>query len=360
MFEVFFIFTEVMGLSRYLNYAIQLAEMVEGQTGINPPVGSVVVNEGRVVGMGAHLKQGEKHAEVQALEMAGTAAQGGTIYVSLEPCTHFGSTPPCVDKIIEYGIEKVVYAVKDTSLTSNGDRILKNAGIEVEFRYQASAARLYETFFASKQHALPEVTVKVASSLDGKQATDQGESQWITNKAVKRDVFHLRDIHDAVLTGRGTLAADNPSYTTRIEDGKNPIRVVLSKSGEVDFNLSMFQDPKTPIWIYTENKDLAVSDQHIKVNVMNECSIKNILEDLYQKGIGRLLVEAGPTITSEFLHSTYTNEFILYFAPKIIGGSGAYQFYQTEAVQSLPEVPNFEIVNTTMLEHNIKVQMRKK
>ena len=193
-----------------MNYAIQLAQMVDGQTGINPPVGSVVVKDGRIVGLGAHLKKGDKHAEVQALDMAGQAAKDATIYVSLEPCTHHGSTPPCVDKIIEFGIKKVIYAIKDTTLVSKGDEILKEAGIEVEFQFNEDAAELYKDFFPAKRKGIPELTVKVSSSLDGKQATDLDESKWITNKEVKEDVYRLRHEHDAVVTGRKTIEADDP------------------------------------------------------------------------------------------------------------------------------------------------------
>ncbi|HLR19919.1 MAG TPA: bifunctional diaminohydroxyphosphoribosylaminopyrimidine deaminase/5-amino-6-(5-phosphoribosylamino)uracil reductase RibD [Staphylococcus sp.] len=347
-------------MSQYLDYAIQLAKMVDGQTGVNPPVGAVVVKDGRIIGIGAHLKKGDKHAEVQALDMAQKEAKGGTIFISLEPCTHFGSTPPCVNKIIDYGIEKVIYAVKDTTLPSKGDEILQSAGIEVVFCHEPEAKRLYRDFFISKREEVPEVTVKVSCSLDGKQATDDGESKWITNKTVKSDVFHLRHKHDAVLTGRGTLEADNPQYTTRIEEGKHPIKVILSESGQIDFGLDMFQQSHTPIWIYTQNENLKTDIEHVEIIVLTECSIDNIVEDLYQKGIGKLLVEAGPTVTSAFLQSQYTNELILYYAPKIIGGSGNYQFYQTENIFELSEVPQFEIVNSQMLEQNIKLELRKK
>ncbi|MCG7338394.1 bifunctional diaminohydroxyphosphoribosylaminopyrimidine deaminase/5-amino-6-(5-phosphoribosylamino)uracil reductase RibD [Staphylococcus sp. ACRSN] len=347
-------------MSQYLNYAIELAKMVDGQTGLNPPVGAVVVNRGRIVGLGAHLKKGDKHAEVQALDMAKDAAKGGTIYISLEPCTHFGSTPPCVNKIIEHGLKKVVYAVKDTTLPSNGDEILNSHGIEVEFRPHNEAEALYKDFFIAKNEAIPQVTVKVSCSLDGKQATDMGESKWITNKSVKQDVFKLRHQHDAVLTGKGTLEADNPQYTTRIEQGRNPIRVILSKSGQINFDLDMFNHPSEQIWIYTENDNLVSNIDRVTVIALTDCSIKNILEDLYEKGIGRLLVEAGPTVTSLFLQSNYINELIIYYAPKLIGGSGRNQFFHTETVVELAEVPQFEVVNSDMLEQNIKLELRKK
>ena len=160
MYDFRCFYLEVISLSQYLNYAIELAKMVDGQTGLNPPVGSVVVNDGRIVGLGAHLKKGDKHAEVQALDMAQDAAEGGTIYISLEPCTHYGSTPPCVNKIVEHGLKKVVYAVKDTTLPSNGDVILKEAGIEVEYRPNEDAALLYRDFFEAKSKVYHKLLLK--------------------------------------------------------------------------------------------------------------------------------------------------------------------------------------------------------
>lgn len=204
------------------------------------------------------------------------------------------------------------------------------------------------------------VTVKVSCSLDGKQATDTGESKWITNKLVKKDVFKLRHHHDAVLTGSGTLNADNPQYTTRIEEGKNPIKVILAQNGNIDFNLDIFKNTNTPIWIYTQNEALVTDIEHVEIIQLTNCSVENIMKNLYEKGIGRLLVEAGPTVTSEFLQSNYTNKLIIYYAPKIIGGSGKYQFFHTDKIIDLSEVPQFEIVDSQMLEQNLKLELRKK
>ncbi|MBF7018387.1 bifunctional diaminohydroxyphosphoribosylaminopyrimidine deaminase/5-amino-6-(5-phosphoribosylamino)uracil reductase RibD [Staphylococcus sp. 18_1_E_LY] len=347
-------------MSQFLKHAVDLAKMVEGQTGVNPPVGAIVVKEGRIVGLGAHLQRGDKHAEVQALEMAQEKAKDATIYVSLEPCSHYGTTPPCVEKIIEYGISKVVYAVKDTTLMSDSDDILNEAGIEVEFSYNEEAAQLCNDFFKAKKNGKPEVTVKVSCSLDGKQANDNGQSQWITNRSVKQDVFNLRHKHDAVLTGRETLIADDPQYTTRIENGKNPVKVILTKTGDIDFDLKIFSDMTTPILIYTENKALTSTLPQVKIIYMENSNIANILEDLYLRGVGKLLVEAGPTITSTFIETKEFNKLIIYYAPKVIGGSGKYQFYSTDNVFELSEVQNFEIVNSRMLENNLKLELRKK
>ncbi|MEL0538636.1 bifunctional diaminohydroxyphosphoribosylaminopyrimidine deaminase/5-amino-6-(5-phosphoribosylamino)uracil reductase RibD [Staphylococcus debuckii] len=349
-------------MNRFLQNAIQLAKMAEGQTGVNPAVGSVVVKDGRIVGLGAHLKQGERHAEVQALDMAGDQAQGATIYVSLEPCTHFGSTPPCVNKIIEAGIKKVVYAMKDISLDSPGDDILQSAGIEVKYQYQAEAELMYKDFFNAKSENIPEVTLKVSVSLDGKQATDYGQSQWITNPGVKQDVFKHRARHDALLTGAGTVEADNPSLTVRLEGERQPVRVILDRSGRLNLEQKIFHDQQTPVWLYTENKEMLNkehSDQ-VKIIQLEDCSIKNILHDLYHKGIGSLYVEAGPNVSSQFLQSECVQTLIIYYAPKVIGGSGKYQFYQTDSILSLDKIPQFEIANSEIIDQNIKVSLRKK
>lgn len=343
-----------------MKYAIQLAQMVEGQTGINPPVGAVVVKNGRIVGLGAHLRQGDKHAEVQALDMAKDLAQGGTIYISLEPCTHYGSTPPCVNKIIECGLSKVIYAVKDFTLPSEGDAILQKAGIDVEYQHSDEAYQLYKDFFRAKNQHIPEITMKVSVSLDGKQATDYGQSQWITNKEVKQDVYHLRHTHDAVLTGRGTLDADNPQYTTRMIDGKNPARIILSKSGHIDFTKQLFQDNLSEIIIYTQDATLKSPHDNVKIVFFEHCSLDNILNDIYKRGFGKLLIEAGPQITSEFLQSNYVTHLIIYYAPKLIGGSGKNQFYQTNDVIDLNDTTQFEIISTELINQNLKMTLRKK
>ncbi len=205
-----------------MDYAIQLANMVQGQTGVNP-IGAVVVNEGRIVGIGAIFFKGDKHAEVQALDMAQQNAEGATIYITLEPCSHFGSTPPCVNKIIDCKIAKVVYATKDNSLDT---MVMRRYGLTVLRLNNVDderASQLYQDFFKAKAKQLPQITVKVSASLDGKQANDNGQSQWITNKEVKQDVYKLRHRHE-VLTGRRTVELDDPQYTTQYSRWKKPYK----------------------------------------------------------------------------------------------------------------------------------------
>ncbi|NJI00871.1 bifunctional diaminohydroxyphosphoribosylaminopyrimidine deaminase/5-amino-6-(5-phosphoribosylamino)uracil reductase RibD [Staphylococcus hyicus] len=348
-------------MNHFLEKAITLAQMVEGQTGLNPPVGAVIVKNGRIIGIGAHLKQGERHAEIQAIDMAGAdQVKGATIYVSLEPCSHFGKTPPCAKRIIETGITHVVYAARDVTLPATGHHMMEQEGVKVDYRPHPKAAQLYASFFKSKQEGHPIVTVKVSASLDGKQATDHFESQWITNPSVKKDVFRLRHKHDAIITGSGTLKCDNPSLTVRSEQGRQPVRVILARKGDIDWCSNMFHDNDSPVLIYTENKTLKSSLSNIKVINLECCDVDNILRDLYLKGFGRVLVEAGPNVTSQFLSSKMVTHFILYLAPKLIGGRGVNQFYQTETVCKLSDTHQFEIVETSLIDTNVKIHMKRK
>lgn len=345
----------------YLEHAIRLAEMVEGQTGVNPPVGAVIVKEGRIIGMGAHLKKGDKHAEIQAIDMAGAQnVVGATIYVSLEPCSHYGATPPCATKIIETGIQKVVYAARDITLPATGHEMMAEKGIDVQYTPHPRADKLYASFFASKTTEVPIVTVKVSASLDGKQATDHQQSQWITSKAVKDDVFQLRHMHDAIITGNGTLEADDPSLTVRLPEGRHPARIVMTHSGRIDWQAAMFHDQLAPVYIYTDNESFVSPLDHVHVVYLPSTDVKTVLHDLYKKGFGRILVEAGPKLTSQFLTSEFISTFILYLAPKIIGGQGKYQYFQTDGVTPLDQLANFEIVHSEMIDTDIKLQMKRK
>lgn len=335
--------------------------MVEGQTGTNPPVGAVIVKHGRIIGMGAHLKKGDKHAEIQAIDMAGADhVKDATMYVSLEPCSHYGKTPPCAKRIIDVGIKKVVYAAKDVTLPSTGHEMMAEAGVDVEYRQDTQMEQHYQNFFDSKASEFPIVTVKVSASLDGKQATDEAESKWITTPAVKQDVFQLRHTHDAILTGSGTINHDNPSLTVRMEEGSHPTRVILSKSGNLNWDAQLFSDEQAPIYIYTENQHLNTELDNVQIIYLEHCQIDTILKDLYQKGLGRVLVEAGPNVTSQFLSSSLVSNFILYLAPKVIGGQGQFQYYQTPYVEKLDRIPQFEIVHSEMIDTDIKLVLKRK
>ncbi|MBQ9488204.1 MAG: bifunctional diaminohydroxyphosphoribosylaminopyrimidine deaminase/5-amino-6-(5-phosphoribosylamino)uracil reductase RibD, partial [Selenomonadaceae bacterium] len=209
--------------------ALKLAKNAVGRTAPNPLVGAVVVNDGRIIAAGWHRQAGTPHAEVHALNMAGELAEGATLYVTLEPCSHFGRTPPCVNKIIDAKIKRVVAATVDPNpkVAGRGIKILRDAGIAVDVGIlQDAAQKLNEVFFKWVTKNLPFVTLKFAASLDGKIATVGGQSQWISCEESRNFVHKLRDINAGIMVGINTVLADNPSLTARIEGGKNPVRIV--------------------------------------------------------------------------------------------------------------------------------------
>lgn len=231
----------------YMDFAIDLAKRVSGQTSPNPVVGAVIVKHGEIVGFGAHLKAGEAHAEVQAIKMAGLEkTSGATVYVTLEPCSHFGKTPPCSNLLIESRVKRVVIASVDPNplVAGEGIKKLQDAGIETVVGVcQEKALALNEVFFHYIKTNTPFVTLKTAASLDGKTATYSGESKWITGPDARLDVHHYRHKHDAILVGVETVIKDNPSLTTRLPSGgKNPIRVILDTSLRIPIHSNVLTD----------------------------------------------------------------------------------------------------------------------
>ncbi|WP_411829901.1 bifunctional diaminohydroxyphosphoribosylaminopyrimidine deaminase/5-amino-6-(5-phosphoribosylamino)uracil reductase RibD, partial [Paenibacillus ehimensis] len=229
-----------------MNLALQLAASAAGQTGINPVVGCVIVKDGRIVGMGAHLKRGEAHAEIHALNMAGNEAAGATAYVTLEPCSHFGKTPPCSDRLIREGVKRVVVAATDPNplVAGSGIARLRASGIEVtEGVLEREANALNETFNTFIVTRRPFVTVKSASTLDGKIAARTGDSKWITGEASRAYVHTLRHRHQAIMVGIGTVLADDPSLTTRLPvPGLHPIRVVVDSTLRLPHEAKLVRD----------------------------------------------------------------------------------------------------------------------
>nr|WP_263312943.1 bifunctional diaminohydroxyphosphoribosylaminopyrimidine deaminase/5-amino-6-(5-phosphoribosylamino)uracil reductase RibD [Mammaliicoccus sp. Marseille-Q6498] len=347
-------------MNQYLTFAIQLAEQLKGQTSTNPSVGAVIVKENRIIGFGAHLKKGESHAEIQALKMAGNEAEGATIYVSLEPCSHYGLTPPCSKAIIDSGIKSVIYAVKDGSLSKSGHDMLEQAGVEVTHAPSERAEELYKDFFQQQQTKLPFVTLKVSTSLDGKVATDSKESKWITCKAVKEDVLHLRSEHDAIITGGGTIREDNPLLTTRNHNLRDPKRVVLTHSSEFDDNFEIFKDKHNSVMVVTDNPNFKIKqNQNIELKTVELINLKSVLSDLYELGYATVMVEAGPKLVSQFIEQDLVDQFIIYQAPKMIGGQGKYQYYQTDDVYPLSNSKKYKIISTEIIDEDLKLILRK-
>ncbi len=350
----------------YMSLALDLARNTLGQTSPNPVVGSVVVNNGEIVGMGAHLKAGTEHAEVHALHMAKDRARGATIYVTLEPCSHHGRTPPCADLIIERGIMRVVIACLDPNplVAGRGVEKLRKANIEVEIGVlEARALELNKVFFHYIKTKKPFVTIKTATSLDGKIATATGESKWITGPAAREDVHQLRHEHDGILVGVGTVLADNPSLTTRTAaGGKNPVRIILDHQLRTPLNSNVVTDGLADTWIITTvqaplEKKVALEKTNVKVLSLNSpmIEIEELLRLLGEKGITSLFVEGGGTVNDSFMRSRYINEVITYFAPKLIGGKHSPTSFSGIGHQAMADVLQLSIKEVRQVGDDLKI-----
>ncbi|RDU38300.1 bifunctional diaminohydroxyphosphoribosylaminopyrimidine deaminase/5-amino-6-(5-phosphoribosylamino)uracil reductase RibD [Neobacillus piezotolerans] len=333
----------------YMDLALQNAQALKGQTDPNPLVGSVIVNDGRIVGIGAHLQAGGPHAEIHALRMAGEKARGGTIYVTLEPCSHHGRTGPCAEAIVQAGLKKVVIATLDPNpvVKGNGVAILENAGIEVAVGIREQESRkmneVFNKFIVTKR---PFVTMKAGSSLDGKIATHTFESKWITSEDARRDAHFLRNENMAILVGANTILKDNPELTTRVPNGRNPIRVVLDSTLKIPLDSKVISDGLAETWIFTtedadQEKEKLLSDQGVSVYRTagsGKVDLGEVMDILGEKLVSSVLVEGGGTVHANLIEKKLVDKVILYFAPKLIGGQSAPTFLEGNGAESMSDV----------------------
>lgn len=356
----------------FMKLALELAQSVKGQTSPNPPVGAVLVKNGMVRGMGAHLKAGEAHAEVHAIEMAGEHVEGATIYVTLEPCSHFGRTPSCAQLIIDSKITRVVIANVDPNekVAGKGIAMLKKAGLEVEVGIgSAEAEEVNESFFHYIKTKRPYVTMKTGVSLDGKIATAKGESQWITGEEARKDVHIYRHQHDAILVGVNTVLADNPHLTTRLKmGGKNPIRIILDTHlrTPLDANVVTDEAAKTIICVgrtVPREKTAQFEKKRLVEVVQMETEsliVSDVLDKLGERDIMSLFVEGGATVNDSFLRNGLINQFILYVAPKLIGGRHAPTSISGEGIHTLSDALQLEIKTVEKIGSDVKIVAKNK
>ncbi|WP_095499615.1 bifunctional diaminohydroxyphosphoribosylaminopyrimidine deaminase/5-amino-6-(5-phosphoribosylamino)uracil reductase RibD [Paraferrimonas haliotis] len=320
--------------------AIRLARKGRYSTRPNPKVGCVIVANGHVVGEGYHIKAGGPHAEVHALAQAADKAQRACAYVTLEPCSHFGRTPPCAQALIDAKVSKVVVAMVDPNpqVAGKGIAMLQQAGIEVVTGVlQTQARALNPGFFKRMETGLPYVRVKLAATLDGKTALANGESKWITGPQARTDVQDWRALSCAVITGRGTVQRDNPSLTVRPQQwaayGRDlqqlsqlqaPLRVVLDRQAKLTPSIQMAQD-KQPLLLVSQQDYRCQWPDWVKTEQLSQSDpddLKQLLELLAKQGINEVLVEAGATLAGAFVQQQLVDELILYQAPKLIGNDG--------------------------------------
>lgn len=320
---------------KYMKMCFDLALKGAGYVSPNPMVGAVLVKNGKIVGKGYHRYFGGAHAEVNAINSAGTQANGADLYVNLEPCSHYGKTPPCVDLIIKKKIKRVIIATRDPNPLVNGTGIrkLKEAKIEViENVLKSEAIELNEAFFKFIQKRLPFVALKIAQTIDAKIADSKSRARWITSSISRKRVHILRSQYDAVMIGANTVLIDNPQLTVRLVNGKNPIRVILDGRFQLSPSYNIFIDAKkVPTFLFVDQLEYSSKKQKVKLFQSKDVKVipvrgknkkiplKKILKKLYAYNIASVLVEGGQTLFTEFLKKKLADRAYIFIAPKILG-----------------------------------------
>ncbi|MEM8604161.1 MAG: bifunctional diaminohydroxyphosphoribosylaminopyrimidine deaminase/5-amino-6-(5-phosphoribosylamino)uracil reductase RibD [Cyanobacteria bacterium P01_H01_bin.121] len=310
---------------------LQLAQRAKGYTAPNPMVGAIVVKAGHIIGEGFHPKAGEPHAEVLALREAGAAAQGATVYVNLEPCNHYGRTPPCTGALIAAGVHKVVVGMVDPNplVAGQGIERLRAHGIEVVVGVEAAACqRLNEAFSYRIRYQQPFGILKYAMTLDGKIASTTGHSAWITQPEARQQVHQLRAGCDAVIVGGNTVRHDNPHLTTHGITGPNPLRVVLSRTGKLPIEANLWQTQVAPTVVFTETsadpealqRCEQLAQQGVTLVQVEHLSPAIAMQWLYDYGCLSVLWECGGQLAAQALQAQAIQKVWAFVAPKLIGG----------------------------------------
>jgi len=332
----------VLSEEKFMRRALSLALKGRGRTSPNPMVGSLLIKKGKIIAQGYHERAGGPHAEARVLVEAGEKAGGGTLFITLEPCCHTEKrTPPCTKAIIKSGVKKVIVAMEDPNPKVSGKGIteLRAAGIAViSGVLEDKAKKLNEAYIKYITTGRPFVTLKVAMSLDGKIATRTGDSRWITGEKARRLVHQMRSDSDAILTGVGTVTADDPELTARIKGGKNPIRIVIDPDLRSPLESKIFKTPPETIMVSEKLLPPALENSGVKNISYKGClSLKWLMEELGARGITSVLIEAGSTLAGYALDEGIVDKAAFFIAPKIIGGKEAYPAVGGKGIERLAD-----------------------
>ncbi len=325
----------------FMAEAIRLAKKGLFTTSPNPRVGCVIVKNHQIIAQGWHEKAGQPHAEINALTQAAGEAKGSTVYVTLEPCCHYGRTPPCTDALINAGIAKLIIAMQDPNsrVAGKGIQQLRAAGIDVQFGLlEAQAKQLNIGFVSRMTRQRPWITVKIASSLDGKIALANGKSQWITGEAARTDVHRLRARSCAILTGINTVNQDDPELSVRyVQTPRQPLRIILDNRLEIATHAKVLQKPGVSIFttVHDSEKIHALTEKGARVVILpsstGKLNLVEVMTKLAEFEINELFVEAGSTLAGALVESRLVDEIIIYAAPILLGNSA-------QSMLNLPEL----------------------
>jgi diaminohydroxyphosphoribosylaminopyrimidine deaminase/5-amino-6-(5-phosphoribosylamino)uracil reductase len=354
--------------------AVTLASQAIGRTAPNPPVGCVLVKGGQIIGEGFHHRAGTPHAERNALQSAAESPVGATAYVTLEPCNHHGRTPPCTDAIIQAGISRVVVGASDPNPVVSGAGIqrLRDAGISVTVGVlEDECMSLIAPFVKHVLHGRPWVTLKVATTLDGKLATRSGHSQWITGAEARLDGHFLRDQADAIAVGAGTIRADDPRLTTRLpnEQGRSPLRIVVSSRLSLPLQAQVFMpdlasntlvvcaEAEPTMRQKLESSGVSVSEVGYGSN--GYVALGALLDELGRRDVMWLMVEGGMGLATEFLRADLVDELRIYQAPKLIGGDGK-SWVGSLGIDTMPDTMEWSLSKVQTIGPDLRIDLKRK
>lgn len=349
---------------KYLKLAVREAEKSRGHTGSNPFVGAIIVKDGEIIAHGRTQAMGKDHAEVDALKKAGAASRGATLYVSLEPCCHYGKTPPCTDAIIAAGIRKVVAGIPDPNPKVNGKgfQTLREHGIEVEYGYlQKEISRQNEIYLTNITQQRPFVIWKTALSLDGKYAAQDGSSQWITSDASRREVHKIRAQVDAILSSSRTVNLDNAMLNVRgISKARQPLRVLLDSRLQISPDSAFVQSAKDyPSLIFYHAAPFkhifhfdktGIAMQHVPRNEKG-LDLQYILNSLHFRGVRSVLIEAGDTLSSSFIAQKLIDKYIIFYGDMLLGGDNA--MLKSLPISNISQAIRFSEISYKIIGNNL-------
>ena len=358
----------------YMTRALRLAEQGMYTTMPNPRVGCVVAKDGHIIGEGFHLRAGEPHAEVHALRMAGEAARGADVYVTLEPCSHHGRTPPCAEALIQAGVRRVITAMHDPNPRVSGKGLANLASHHIQTAsglMESQARALNPGFISRMTHGRPFVRSKMAASLDGKTSLSNGVSQWITGEAARKDVQHWRARSCAILTAFPTVDFDDPMMTVRLPDliekkqGGQPLRVVVDSRLKISEQAQILQDGNVLIAYAADPDSRAETLQHTGAELMQlpdpngQVCLRSLLRALAEREINEVLVEAGAGLNGALQQLGLIDEYLFYYAPVLIGDAGKGMFSMT-ALTEMSQRIQLEIMDIRHVGEDIRVQAKPK
>lgn len=325
---------------KYMRMCFALAKKGYGKAAPNPMVGCVVLDsDGNLISKGYHKKYGENHAERDALlKLKNNEAEGGTLYVNLEPCSHFGKTPPCVDLIIKHKLKRVVIGMKDVNPKVDGITKLKAAGIEVDFVLEEEAQFLNRMFIKTMTKKMPYVILKTASTMDGKIASKTGSSKWITSETARKEVYRMRKEFDCIMTSSNTVIADNPSM-------QHNFKCILDKDLRTSKDAKIYQQGE----IYIASKEnTPLKDKQL--------DIEAVLKNLYSKGIYSVFVECGGTLAGSMLKDNLIDEVYQFIAPKILNDNNGLSCFNGEDIKEISNAKNLKIYELKQIEKDILIK----